>query len=124
MAGVSIDPTIKLTPSPQLVEFLQLQQFDSPPPSRVQSLLDDQMTELTVEDIKWLLRAAPNIPSSFLLSSSLHLPSPVFPERNPELEARCQKLRAEQEEAVWVSVILSHPDRLAGWSLPNQHMVG
>ena len=37
------------------------------------------------------------------------------------------KLRAEQEEqeeAVWVSVILSHPDRLAGWSLPNQHMAG
>ena len=92
-----MDPTILLSPSTQLVQFLQLQQFDSPP-SRVQSLVEGEMTELTVEDIKWLRRAAPNIPSSFLLSSSLHLPSPVFPERNPELEARCQKLRAEQED--------------------------
>ena len=97
MAGVSIDPTLKLSPSTQLVQFLQRQQFDSPP-SRVQSLVDGEMTELTVEDIKWLRSAAPNIPSSFLLSSSLHLPSPVFPERNPELEARCKKLRAEQED--------------------------
>ena len=98
MAGVSIDPTIKLVPSTQLVQFLQLQQFDSPPPSRLQSLVHGQRTELTVEDIKWLRAAVPNIPSSLLLSSSLHLPSPVFPERNPELEARCQKLRAEQED--------------------------
>lgn len=97
MASVSIDPTIKLSPSRQLVEFLQLQPLQSPP-SRVQSLLDGQMTELTVEDIKWLRGAAPNLPSSLLLSCSLHLPSPVFPERNPELEARCLKLKAEQEE--------------------------
>lgn len=97
MASVSIDPTIKLSPSRQLVEFLQLQPLQSPP-SRVQSLLDGQMTELTVEDIKWLRGAAPNLPSSLLLSCSLNLPSPVFPERNPELEARCLKLKAEQEE--------------------------
>ena len=97
MASVSIDPTIKLVPSTQLVEFLQLQQFKSPP-ERVQSLQDGEMTQLTVEDIKWLRGAAPNIPSSLLLSSSLLLPSPVYPERNPELEVRCQKLRAEQEE--------------------------
>lgn len=98
MAGVFIDPTIIIRASTQLVEFLQLQQFDSPPPSRLQSLVQGQGTELTVEDIKWLQAARPNIPSSLLLSSSLHLPSPVFPERNPELEARCQKLRAEQED--------------------------
>ena len=97
MASVSIDPTIKLSPSRQLVEFLQQQPLQSPP-SRVQSLLDGQMTELTVEDIKWLRGAAPNLPSSLLLSCSLNLPSPVFPERNPELEARCLKLKAEQEE--------------------------
>ena len=97
MASVSIDPTIKVSPSRQLVEFLQLQPLQSPP-SRVQSLLDGQMTELTVEDIKWLRGAAPNLPSSLLLSCSLNLPSPVFPERNPELEARCLKLKAEQEE--------------------------
>ena len=97
MATVSIDPTLKLSPSSQLVQFLQLQQLESPP-ERVQSLVEGQMTELTVEDIKWLLAAAPNLLAYLLLSSSLHLPSPVFPERNPELEARCQKLRAEQED--------------------------
>ena len=97
MASVSIDPTLKLSPSSQLVQFLQLQQLESPP-ERIQSLVDGEMTELTVEDIKWLRAAAPNLPPSLLLSSSLLLPSPVFPERNPELEARCQKLRAEQED--------------------------
>ena len=97
MASVSIDPTLKLSPSSQLVQFLQLQQLQSPP-ERIQSLVDGEMTELTVEDIKWLRAAAPNLPPSLLLSSSLLLPSPVFPERNPELEARCQKLRAEQED--------------------------
>ena len=53
--------------------------------------------ELTVEDVQWLTKAVPDLPASVLLSSSLLLPSPVFPERNQELEARCQKLRAEQE---------------------------
>ena len=96
MATVSIDPTIKLSPSEALVQFLQLQRLDCPP-ERVQSLVDGNMTELTVEDVKWIHQAVPNIPPSLLLSCSLHLPSPVFAERDPELEARCQKLRAEQE---------------------------
>ena len=96
MATVSIDPTIKLSPSESLIQFFQLQKLDCPP-ERVQSLADGKMTELTVEDVKWIHQTLPNLPPSLLLSCSLHLPSPVFAERDPELEARCQKLRAEQE---------------------------
>jgi len=97
MASVSIDPTIKLTPSSALIQFLQLQQFDSPPPARVQSLVDGHLADLTVEDLSWLTKTLPNIPAALLLSCNLNLPSPVYAERNPELETRCQKLRSEQE---------------------------
>jgi len=96
MSTVSIDPTIKLSPSKSLVKFLQQQQLDSPP-ERVRSLLEGEEEELTVEDVRWIKWAVPHIPPALLLSSSLRLPSPQFADRNPELEARCQKLRAEQE---------------------------
>ena len=94
--AVSIDPTIKLSPSKSLVEFLQEQQLDCPP-DRVRRLVEGEDTELTVEDVKWISRTVSHLPSALLLSCSLHLPSPIFAERNPDLEARCEKLRAEQE---------------------------
>lgn len=95
--AVSIDPTVYLSPSPQLVSYLQDQDLVSPQKS-IQSLLDGQTTNLSVEDINWLSKALPNLPSSLLLSCPLLLPSPKFEERNPELEQRCVKLRAKQEE--------------------------
>jgi len=95
--AVSIDPTVYLSPSPQLVSYLQDQDLVSPPKS-IQSLLDGQTTNLSVEDINWLSKALPNLPSSLLFSCPLLLPSPKFEERNPELEQRCVKLRAKQEE--------------------------
>jgi len=96
--AVSIDPTIKLSPSKSLVEFLQEQELDSPP-DRVRRLVEGEAedTELTVEDVKWISRTVTHLPPALLLSCSLHLPSPIFAERNPDLEARCEKLRAEQE---------------------------
>ena len=100
MASVTIDPTLHLTPSTELVTYLRSQDLESPP-DNVQKLLepdDDGVQLLTVEDIKWLAASCPRLPSSLLFSCGLQLPSPVFPERDPELEARCQKLRAEQED--------------------------
>jgi len=97
MASVSINPTIYLSPSPELISYLQDQDLISPPES-VKSLLDGEDVNLSVEDINWLKRCIPTLPSSVLFSCPLLLPSPKYEERNPVLEERCAKLRARQEE--------------------------
>jgi len=99
MASVNIDPTVYLSASPQLVNYLHVQeQLLVSPPNRIQSLLDGKTTNLTVEDITWLGKTLPNLPPSLLLSCPLVLPTPQYEERNPVLEKRCLKLRAKQEE--------------------------
>jgi len=103
MASVSINPTIYLAPSPMLISFLQQQDLVSPPKS-IQSLLDGETTNLSVEDITWLRVNVPTIPSSLLLSCQLLLPTPEYEQRNPVLEERCVKLRAKQEEMEYRSM--------------------
>jgi len=98
MGSVSIDPTVYLTPSKDLASYLQDKDLDSPPNNVVKVIKEEASVKLTVEDVKWIVKNIPDIPSSLLFSCQLSLPSPVLAERNPELEARCQKLRAEQEE--------------------------
>jgi len=97
MASVSINPTIYLSPSPELISYLQDQDLISPPES-IKSLVDGKDVNLSVEDINWLNRSIPTLPSSLLFSCPLLLPSPEYEERNPALEERCVKLRAKQEE--------------------------
>jgi len=97
MASFSTDPSVTLTPSPSLVSYLIDNQVTSPP-ANIQALVDGKSILLTVEDIRWLNKTYPTLPASILFSSSLNLPSPKFDERNPELEARCVKLRAQQDE--------------------------
>lgn len=99
MMSITIDPRLLLTPSEELVDFLRMKDFDSPT-ENVGKLLDSDSdsVQLTVEDIKWIVKACPDLPSSLLFSSGLQVPSPKFPERNPVLEARCQQLRAKQED--------------------------
>jgi len=103
MASVSINPTIYLAPSPMLISFLQQQDLVSPPKS-IQSLLDGETANLSVEDITWLRVNVPTIPSSLLLSCQLLLPTPEYEQRNPVLEERCVKLRAKQEEMEYRSM--------------------
>ena len=95
--GITIDPRLLVTPSEELIDFLRKKDLDSPT-ENVGKLLDSDSdsVQLTVDDIKWIVEACPDLPSSMLFSSGLLVPSPKFPERNPVLEARCQKLRAEQ----------------------------
>ena len=95
--SITINPKLLLSPSEKLVEFLRKKDFDSPT-ENVRKLCNDDSVQLTVEDIKWIVETCPELPSALLFSSELQVPSPEFPERNPELEARCQKLRAEQED--------------------------
>jgi len=86
-----------------LISFLQQQDLVSPPKS-IQSLLDGETTNLSVEDITWLRVNVPTIPSSLLLSCQLLLPTPEYEQRNPVLEERCVKLRAKQEEMEYRSM--------------------
>jgi len=97
MANVSINPTIYLTASSKLIAFLKDQDLVLPP-ENIQSLVDGELSELSLEDINWLRKNIQTIPSSLLLSCKLVLPSPQYEERNPVLEERCVKLRAKQEE--------------------------
>ena len=102
MATVSIDPNIYITPSKALIGHLvsNKDKLDNPP-KRIRKILTSDLllddVKLTVDDVKWIVSSLPDTPASMLMSSDLVLPSPEFAERNPELEARCQKLRAEQE---------------------------
>lgn len=97
--SITIDPRLLLSPSEELVDFLRKKVLDSPT-ENVRKLLDSdcKSKNLTVDDIKWIVKACPDLPSSLLFSSSLLVPSPKFPDRNPVLEARCQQLRKEQED--------------------------
>ena len=98
MAIPTIDPTIYITPSDELVTFLRSTSLIDPPTS-VAKILDGGTATLTATDLKWLRDSGQcGQLGELLMKSSLALPSPVFPERSPQLEERVKRLRAEQEE--------------------------
>merc|ERR1719430_1800529 len=57
---------------------------------------------LSVDNLKWvqqqLSKDEKRLLYSALQSSTIELPKPVFPARNPQLERRCEKLRIQQDE--------------------------
>ena len=114
MGEVTIDPTIKIRPSAELKTFLsEISATDDlfeglkDVPQHLFALKSDSM--LTVEDFHWLhsfMRLKKEelafMKKGFRFHELLEtcdvvLPEPKFPPRNPELEARVQKLRREQE---------------------------
>jgi len=118
--AATIDPLIKLKPSAQLAEFAQFlaqEESDESLPENIKKLAasskkDDEETSkedevlLTVKDVRWVYERRDRIQeSSGLRDMHFHqlmkhcemvLPEPKFPPRNPELEARIQRLRNEQ----------------------------
>eukprot|EP00088_Acartia_fossae_P037657 TRINITY_DN38860_c0_g1_i1.p1 TRINITY_DN38860_c0_g1~~TRINITY_DN38860_c0_g1_i1.p1 ORF type:complete len:199 (+),score=19.40 TRINITY_DN38860_c0_g1_i1:352-948(+) len=98
MAEVTIDPNIYVRPSEQLMNIIK---DIANPTQEIRNVLDSN-EKLTAKDLSWLRKNISKEAKAQLYqalkSSTLELPSPVYPERNPELEARCQKLRREQEE--------------------------
>jgi len=98
MATVTIDPNLYVKPSPALVEIVE---DIAKPTQEIRNALKEGK-ELTVKDIAWIrnnVTKAQKLKLYEALSGcQVLLPSPVFPERNPVLEARCKKLRFEQEE--------------------------
>lgn len=99
MGEVTLDPRILLKPSTKLLDLVQNINSQTDDISRA---LETEEGKLTTKDLK-LIRN--NIPKdkkcelyAALVSSSVELPSPVYPERDLKLEQRCQKLRYQQEE--------------------------
>lgn len=96
--STTIDPAIRVKPSKELVAYIEA--VDVKPESLKNINVDSQ---IELSDIKWIFEtqlAHPNECPSFhelLQGSSVLLPKPEFPPRNPELDARIQKLKAQQE---------------------------
>jgi len=97
MASVSIDPNIYISPSDELLSFIQSHDL-ADYPTNIAAVSKDSTVKLNVADVKWLIARFPDLVPSLLLSCTVHLPSPVYADRNPELEARCKRLRVEQAE--------------------------
>lgn len=97
MASVNLDPSVTLNPSQELISFLSELDLISPT-QNIKRIVEGQTTCLDIADLNWLRDNVSNLPPSLLLSCSLTLPKPVYEDRNPILEERCAKLRAEQEE--------------------------
>lgn len=99
MAEVTIDPNIYITPSEGLLKVIR---SIVEPPDQIREVLSRPIVKLTTEDLRWIRN---NIDKedkhrlyALLKESSVAFPCPVYPERNPQLEERCIKLRREQED--------------------------
>jgi len=94
-----MDPSIYIKPSQQLRTLIESIEN---PPKNIRATLNEPDSKLTPRDLKWikenLSQAEKRCLYSALADSALTLPTPIFPERNPDLEKRCQKLRMQQTE--------------------------
>ena len=99
MGSTTIDPTVTLNPSDSLRTYLSSLVFEGEVPPSIAKLIEGEDTSLTTSDLKWLKNSekCSNL-GDLLFKSSLSLPSPVYPDRDPGLEERTQRLRMEQNE--------------------------
>jgi len=98
MGEVTLDSTIYIRPSKQLLQLIEDIQ-DLPTQIRDAVDRDDGLTVDMMKSVHRLIdKNDKKKLSEALQNSNMKLPSPKYPERNPELEARCQKLRRAQEE--------------------------
>jgi len=108
-----VDPTIKIKPSSKMIDFISCNVKDSVAPDNIRLLHKSKRSKegkivnaiLTLTDIRWLndflinyrKTATKKIYLHELLSNSdVILPTLKETPRNPELEARIQKLTAQQ----------------------------
>jgi len=123
MASSTIDPLIRLKPSPELAEFARFLAIEATSgddsdnlPENIGKLMrlknNEELSEasalLTVKDIRWIYERRDRIREmdnpvfkdlhfhELIKHCAMVLPEPKFPPRNPELEARIQRLKAEQ----------------------------
>lgn len=97
MAEVKLNAKIYISASPMLKELST--SLKDLPREVSEDLANDELTTDGLKTIKNLL-SPENKKKLFkaLEESEISLPSPVYAERNAELEARCKKLRFQQED--------------------------
>ncbi|CAK9807108.1 Transmembrane protein 199 [Anthophora plagiata] len=106
------DPSIKITPNKKLIEFIckniKKTTNITPTIAALKKSTKEKQKDilLKLEDLKWLynylkeyrITEAKNIYLHELLEKDdIRLPTPKLTPRNPELEARTQKLKAQQD---------------------------
>jgi len=105
MSEVVLDPRIFLQPSDELLSIVK--DINSTTDA-ISEVLNGAEGKLTTEDLKWIRSHTPKEKKRELYlalqKSVMVLPSPVYPERDPELEKRCQKLRFQQEDREYRSM--------------------
>lgn len=107
--AATIDPSVKVRPSKSMLAFLEgLKDRDDIPKTLRSS---NSQSELDVADVRWVYdnRSEKGEGRRFheLLSEcEVVLPSPVLPPRNPKLEARVQRLKAEQEDREYRAMVV------------------
>lgn len=132
MLGSIEDPQVKISIPKNDVEKLKSKiesvNYKNMPKTVEKEILNnhDDDARLTVSDLRWLKY---NIDLEFPLHELLtkwgiEIPEPPVIPRNPELEARVQRLRVEQEERDYRSmtknvdsVRIKHPDDSIGYQL-------
>lgn len=108
----TLDPNIYIKASASLCDFVNSIDNDDKPKSLLS--LKPGKSELTLEDVKWIKQklsesrleneSTPRF-RQLIRSSEILLPQPKFAPRNPELEARIQRLKREQEEREYKQMI-------------------
>ena len=107
--AATIDPSVKVRPSKSMLAFLEgLKDRDDVPKALRNS---NPQSELDVADVRWIFEKRSEIGEGkrfheLLSECEVVLPSPVLPPRNPELEARVQRLRAEQEDREYRAMVV------------------
>lgn len=106
------DPSIKIKPNKKLIEFIckNIKKTNNIPPAIIalkKSTKDKQKDILLkLDELKWLNKYLEEYRTTNMESIYLHelleeddikLPTPKIIPRNPELEARTQKLKAQQD---------------------------
>ena len=111
MAEAKIDPEIRIRPSEELREFVRNFIDESEPEVPENIFTSGPEATFSVSDVAWIrdymAENQTELKKKWLGFRHFHemmekcvvlLPEPVIPPRNPELEARIQRLKAEQAE--------------------------
>jgi len=106
--GYIKDPTVRVIPSTKFEEYLNKIEYNDSMPEMLKRFkkkdTDDENKYLIIDDLKWLLKYLEGTDNEnhtvylheLLEDSDVVLPDNEVIKRNPQLEARCERLRKNQ----------------------------
>ncbi|XP_065568340.1 transmembrane protein 199-like [Artemia franciscana] len=102
---------IEIKPGAMLIEYIRNLDDSADFPERVLSVKRGENGNLKRNDIEWIKQKITQVPADYPLHKMLRccdilLPTlPAPPPRNPQLEARCLRLRKEQEQKEYDAMV-------------------